>query len=610
MGSQRSRRVRLRMAVWTAVVAAVSAAALLSWLAGPVSATTSSRADVSVSPEDAAATSTYLTDVNGFGQMLLANAPKSAEALDGLATGLEGECPGVLSGAPNTSLLSDFSPSGSTALGEALRTQRQADDLKAELVSAMSRTYLQPDEGAAALLIASLNTLQWSNPALTATVHGKAAAQREVLETPPPDVCADMRAWAAGDYKTLPTGTTEFLARREAKRARTGTEDTSGAIEALLTSYENTEDAALARRAKMLEREFVTVADGTLSNVEARIETALGIHSALSEAREASEHATIVGHVRTAAGGRYVAKLERSTSGAGGCKLRLSTEKLTREQGTRGGVVFSGGGYCVTGRFTGPDPSVTCNRGLLTISALAPSSARTARLLLSDGRELTSRLTRAPRLGARLGYYFQIVRGPSPIPTSLTELGAGGRELRVVALPPVVECTKHPVKYLPGGRPRVLARGRAPHGPSYTIVGERYRFLGHVHSEVKVNTVGGSGEGGRSVSSGAIELGSGPPPPFSIQESMGCNPKLYDIVYGVLKAPGAQVLVRIAGVLTPLHEVRLPGSLYEGPALAFGAFTAAPTQVVVRNAHGKTISEQSLRGSASVTAAECEAETE
>ena len=579
-------------------------AALVFGLAAPAGAS------APVSPEDAAATSTYLTDINGFAQMLVAETPKSAEALGALASRLGSECPEVLSGAPNTSTLSDFSPSGSTALSETLRTQRQAGDLTAELVSAMSRTYLQPDEGAAALLITSLNTLQWSNPALTAAVRAKAAAQQEVLETPAPDVCADMRAWVAADYKTLPAGTTEFLARREAKRARTGSEDTSGAIEALLTSYENIEDAALARRAKTLEREFVTGAEGTLTRVEAGIETMLGIHSALSEVREAETHATIVARVRTAAGGRYAAKLERSTSGGNGCKLRLSTERLTRKQGSRGSVVFSGGGYCVTGRFTGPDPSVFCNRGLLTISALAPSSARTARLLLSNGRELTSRLIRAPRLGTALGYYFQIVRGPAPIPTSLTELGAGGRVLRVVALPPVVECTKHPIKYLPGGRPRVLVRGRAPHGPSYTIVGERYRFLGHVHSGVKVNTVGGSGEGGRSVSSGAIELGSGPPPPFSIQESTGCDPKLYDIVYGLLKAAGAQVLVRIAGVLTPLHEVRLAGSLYEGRALAFGAFTAAPTQVVVRNAHGKTISQESLRGSASVTAAECEAETE
>lgn len=562
-----------------------------------------------MSPEDTAATSTYLTDVNGFGQMLLANAPKSAEALGTLASRLGSECPGVLSGAPRTSAFSSFSSPGSSALSEAVRTQRQSSDLRAELASAMTRTYLQPDEGAATLLVASLNKLQWSSPALTAAVHARAAAEQEALEEPSLNVCTDMRAWVASDYKTLPTGTAEFLARIEAKGARTGVEDTPRAIEALLTSYESAGEKALALRAKALEREFVVGAADTLTSTEARIDTALGIHSALSEAREAAAHAIVIADVRTAAGGRYVAKAERPTSGAGGCKLRISTERLTRKPGESNSFVFSGGGDCLSARFTTPDPSVSCNRGLLTITALAPASARTARLLLSDGRELTSRLIRAPRLNARVGYYFQIVRGPTPIPTSLTELGADGGVVRVVELPRVVECTKHPMKYLPGGRPRVLARGRVPHGPTFTIVGERYSFLGHVHSEVKVDASQTPAEHGSSLA-GAISLGSGPPPPFSIQESTGCNPKLFDIVYGVLKAPGASVLVRIAGVLTPLREIRISASLYGGPVLAYGAFTAAPTQLVVRNAHDKTISSESLRSTADLAAEECEAETE
>jgi hypothetical protein len=609
IGSRRSRRNRLRAAAWPAVAAALGAAALLSWLAAPVGATASSPASASVSPADAAATSTYLTDVSGFGQMLLANAPKSVEALDGLASQLGSECPGVLSGAPTTSTFSQLSSSGSTTLSEILDTERQAGDLRAELTSAMSSSYLKPDAGAMMLLIASLNTLQWSNPALTAAVHAKAAAEQEALEAPTLNVCADMRAWVAAGYKTLPPGTAEFLARREAKRARAGSDDTPASIETLLASYESAGEKALAALAKALEGEFVTDAARTLTGAEAGIETALGIHSALSEAREASEHATIIAHVRTAAGGLYVAKAERPTSGAGGCKLRVSTERLTRKPGLLDSFAFSGAGDCLSGTFTGPDPSVNCNRGLLTITALAPASARAARLLLSDGRELTSRLIRAPKLGGRRGYYFQIVRGPTPIAKSLTELSADGGALRVVKLPRVVECTKHPIKYLPGGRPRVLARGRAPHGPSFTIVGERYSLLGHVHSELKVDAAQTPGEHEVSVG-GAISFGSAPPPPFSIAESTGCNPKLYDIVYGVLKAPGARVLVRIAGVLRPLREARIPASLQAGPTLAFGAFTAAPTQVVVRNAHGKAISRESLRNSASVNAEQCEAEAE
>jgi len=604
MGLQHVRGNRPRRAVCTAAATAVSVAALVWGLATPAGATASSPVEAPVSAEDAAATSTYLTDVNGFQQMLLANAPKSAEALEDLAGRLGSECPGVLSDAPNTSTLSDFSPSGSTALSEVLRTERQSSDLRAELASAMTTTYLQPDNTATALLVGSLNTLQWSSPTLTAAVHARAAADQEALGAPLPNVCADMRAWVADDYKTLPAATTEFLAQREAKQ-QAGTDDTPSAIEVLLTSYENTEDEALARRAKALEREFVTGAAGTLTSVEARVESALGIHSALSEAREASEHATIIARVHTAAGGRYVVKANGPAPGLGACKLRVSTEKLTS---TPSIGVLDSSGDCLSGRFSGPQPSVECNQGLLTITALAPSSARTARLLLSNGRTISSHLIRAPRLDARLGYYFQIVRGPTPIPTSLTELGADGEALRVVKLPRVVECTEHPIKYLPGGRPRVLARGRLPDGPSFTIVGERYRFLGHVHSELKATTVGKAGEGKRIVIGGSISFDDARQPPFSVQESTGCDPKFYDIVYGVLKAPRASVLVRIAGVLTPLRTVGIPASLHAGPEAAYGAFTAAPTQLIVRDAHGKRVLWQSLQGSATLTMAECEAE--
>jgi hypothetical protein len=41
------------------------------------------------------------------------------------------------------------------------------------------------------------------------------------------------------------------------------------------------------------------------------------------------------------------------------------------------------------------------------------------------------------------------MRGPSPIPVSLTELDAQGATMAVLKLLAVVECTKHPIKYFP-----------------------------------------------------------------------------------------------------------------------------------------------------------------
>jgi hypothetical protein len=60
---------------------------------------------------------------------------------------------------------------------------------------------------------------------------------------------------------------------------------------------------------------------------------------------------------------------------------------------------------------------------------------QSARLRLSDGRQITSSVAIVPaQLGGPTGFYYQVVRGPSPIPVSLAELDVNGRVLRMVKL--------------------------------------------------------------------------------------------------------------------------------------------------------------------------------
>jgi hypothetical protein len=89
---------------------------------------------------------------------------------------------------------------------------------------------------------------------------------------------------------------------------------------------------------------------------------------------------------------------------------------------------------------------VTCEDGLLKIEASTLPSARNVRLLLSDGRSITSRVLLLPAgvNGGPAGFYYQAVRGPVPIPVSLTELDAQGRKLRVLRLSPVRACEPQP----------------------------------------------------------------------------------------------------------------------------------------------------------------------
>lgn len=74
------------------------------------------------------------------------------------------------------------------------------------------------------------------------------------------------------------------------------------------------------------------------------------------------------------------------------------------------------------------------------------------RLRLGDNRTITSKAIGVPRrLGGPAGLYYQVVRGPSPIPVSLMELDAHGKTLAVLKLPAVVECTKKEKDYVSGG---------------------------------------------------------------------------------------------------------------------------------------------------------------
>jgi len=554
-------------------------------------------ASVSATSADAAATEAYLTAVYTYEQTVVANTPKSLAAVEALSSRLGGECPGVLHGAPPPT------PSTPRGFGESARERRQLRDLQTELNSAGSAAYALPNRDAATAFANSVSSLQWSNATLASLVHAQVAAQQERFEMPALNVCADMRAWVNSGYRTLSTATAAFLMAREASRR---TEPGPPTIEQLLVPYESRHDKALIRETLAVGAHDTSLFD-TLLRVIDRLRQAVGLDAfPIEPSKPKPRH--VIARLHTAAGEKLVAKLEAPEPGRHSCKVGVSIESAKRQTGTLVVSVGSSGGVCLSSRYSRPEPSVNCNEGRLTINAFTPPSARSVRLLLSDGRQITSSVIRAPGRGGREGYYYQVVRGPSPIPVSLRVLDANGITLDVVRLPAIVECTRHPLKYLPGGRERNLVHGQAPQGPNFAIVAERYRFLGHVYFQLKIQVTEHSGGGiGESSSSGVI---GGRAHTFSLEESTGCRPHLYDIVYGLLKPPGATVLVRVAGVLTPLQEVAIPAQLHAGGALVYGAFATPPTEVVIRDAHGRTRSSESLAESAKATTERCEGEAE
>ncbi len=299
----------------------------------------------------------------------------------------------------------------------------------------------------------------------------------------------------------------------------------------------------------------------------------------------------------TAAGETFVARLEprqpRSSSNGSGCLLPLSINTSGNGMST---CMYRSPSPSPS-HSSGPassdffDPSVDCASARLTVTINTLPAARSVRLSLSNGGQITSRVLFVPAArGGPAGYYYQVVRGPSPIPVSLTELDARDRTLRTVTLPHIVECTQNPIKYLPGGV-RTLVHDRVPNGPGFSITGERYRFLGRVYFELKVH-VEQIGESG-SDSAHSFGILGRRPSVLDWQIETGCHPHPYVILYSLLKAPGGTVSVRTSGKLTAMRRVTIPAIFRAGGALVYSTSIAPSSELVIRTPNGTTAAKAS-----------------
>jgi hypothetical protein len=589
-------------------------------------------ASVAATSEDAASTHAYLTAIVNHDEAELANLPQSVAATKAVATRISGECPGILTGAPphgESFVFGLIGPEAGAspsprAIGEQSRQSRQRGDLELELAFALNDPQTQSDREATEVLIRALTPLKWSNPKITFLLRLSIAAGQEQLDFPAPPVCADMKAWVASGYATLSPTSKEIASRAEQllKRALELLALSEQAhiqpLPKVLAPYENASDRALARRAEALARRLSKGTE-TLAAIEKSLKATVGLPTPKAPKVEPPKRKPpVIARGRTAAGGKFVVRAERLSRSLrrAGCTTDVTITEPSRPQEGLIEVLSTGGGTgrCLSRSHVQPEQAVHCNSGLLTIEADLLPTARSVVLQLSDNRTITSPAIRVPaRLGGPAGLYYQVVRGPSPIPMSLTELDAQGRTLAVLKLPTVVECTKNPVKYFPGGIVR-LAHASLPQGPSFTIRGERYRELGTVHFELKLEVSseemlfgGGSGDFGGSVEQGVSPYEGRA---FEPKTSSGCQPRPYAIVYGLLKAPRDTVLARVSGTLVSLRKLPIPEHLHAGGVLAYGAFSPLPTELLIRSAHGRTIARQNLSQAAQSNTETCEGEAE
>jgi hypothetical protein len=502
---------------------------------------------------DRAATTAYLRAQLRFLDAARENVPQASAAVTGLVGDVTRECPQVLAGLARM-------PARARPSASELASVRMRASFQLELEATELRTWLAASAKDAQALIVATRPLHWSDAQLTREVRREVAAGQRELLAPLPDVCADARAWAASGFSTLPPSTAAVAA--ELNDEDTGDE---ASIKQLLVPYETAAARKLARAVAQASQQF---SDASVHILDSTV--LLGQALGLASEPFGRTPSTPIGSGRTAIGTGFTVSIEND-EGSGEseqCSLALGINEGNTTRST-----------CVISEDIGV-PELRCERGRLPLTLVTGENVSSVRLLLSDGRQIVSPVIALPTLdGRQRGYYFQVVRGPSPIPVSLTELDAEGRSLAVIKLRRLVGCTKHPVKLLAGGP---VAHGTVPGGPSYTITAGRYSYLGQVERKV---SIGWNEEGGGS----AGFNNDFPPRRVALLWSSECTKHPATLFVALLPSAGDTLFARGSKGLTALPAVTLAATLHMGDKIAYGAFTKPPSELLVRDASGQQI---------------------
>lgn len=119
-----------------------------------------------------------------------------------------------------------------------------------EIIGALVIAASQPDLQAIRAFVASVSRLRWSSGALTNAVHTYASHLRTLIGLPAPNLCGEVKAWAANGFHTLPASTVAFVAKFMPAWVAVGY------LPAGLRRYESASVKALARRGEPLEEQL------------------------------------------------------------------------------------------------------------------------------------------------------------------------------------------------------------------------------------------------------------------------------------------------------------------------------------------------------------------
>ena len=180
---------------------------------------------------DIAATRAYVAADYALVHTARVNLKTGEAALESLRQTISAECPKAAAASPENTA---------------------AEHLSNEVVGAMGVAFVRSDIPAVDAFAAAVTPLHWSDAKLTRKAVVYADKLKAVAALQEPDVCGDVRAWAASGYKTLQPATTQF------DREYSANDVGIGEVPArLLAPYENARERSQLALTKQSENELV-----------------------------------------------------------------------------------------------------------------------------------------------------------------------------------------------------------------------------------------------------------------------------------------------------------------------------------------------------------------
>jgi hypothetical protein len=542
------------------------------------------------SSSDAHATHAYLVAQYRLVTALLKEAGATRSAESAAAARIARECPKVVSGMPpEPSLKSLLLAPSPRARGERARLSEQKLTIEEELGTAIAQPADSLNRPAEEAYAVEVRRLSWSNPAITSTLQAATATSLKAVSAPP--FCADARAWAQSGYRDMSASSREFEALRAAQR---NSDLEAVDLGSLLKPYENASDRTLIRKTNAIDNKLLAGAFAAVGMVF-RLDRIVGF----SQVGPKPAKRITLGHGRTAAGTQFEVSSGSSgpLGGLGGSGCHWTATVAYSRPGTPETLIVGGPNNPIC--LSSPEyrhPALFCEVGVETIQTAVPTSVRSVRLVLADGRTIESRVVRVPRRdGGPAGIYAQEIRGSTSHAVSLIELDADGDTVLTINLPRYrcVKPREAPVEF---PAIKVLASGRTPTGEPFTI-----------------STFGGvNGEPFLSVDTGLDPelnepaIGPGKAKAFPWSLTIGCSPHPYAILYGILAPPAKSVMARTSEGAVALNIVPVEPRVHANGPLVYGVFAALPSELQVLGANGSTVYTENLQTKAAEAEQFCE----